>query len=188
MANVQRGRDQHARARPGRAADRAPAARARCCRTAWSSPMGVLLAVLMVLPVVMVIANSLSSQVVTRNGGRFVGLKNYIGVLTDPGFWPATLQHRGLLRRQRRGPPRHRADASPCCSTSRRWAAAATAVFRTILILPWLFTAAVIAVLWRLILAPNGVVNYLITSLGIVGGLGPVVRRPLAPRWRRSRS
>jgi len=130
-------------------------------------PMGVLLAVLMVLPVVMVVANSLFSQVVTRSGGRFVGLKNYVGVLTDPGFWPATL---------------HTAVFSGVSVVAHlvigltfamllnvpTLGATARAVFRTVLILPWLFTAAVIAVLWRLILAPNGVVNYVITTLGVV--------------------
>ena len=38
-----------------------------------------------------VIANSLFSQVVTRPGGEFTGLTNYLQVLTDPTFWPATL-------------------------------------------------------------------------------------------------
>jgi len=130
-------------------------------------PMVVLLTVLMVLPVVMVVANSLFSQVVTRPGGHFVGLANYVKVLSDPGFWPAVLHtavfsvvsvvahlvigltFAMLLNVPTLGPT-------------------ARAVFRTILILPWLFTAAVIAVLWRLILAPDGVVNYVITSLGIV--------------------
>jgi multiple sugar transport system permease protein len=41
---------------------------------------------------------------------------------------------------------------------------ASRAVFRTIYILPWLFTAAVIAVLWRMLLNPNGVVNYLLST------------------------
>jgi multiple sugar transport system permease protein len=41
---------------------------------------------------------------------------------------------------------------------------ASRAVFRVIYILPWLFTAAVIAVLWRMLLSPNGVVNYLLQS------------------------
>jgi multiple sugar transport system permease protein len=38
------------------------------------------------------------------------------------------------------------------------------AVFRALYILPWLFTAAVIAVLWRMLLAPNGVVNFLLNT------------------------
>lgn len=34
-----------------------------------------------------------------------------------------------------------------------------------IYILPWLFTVAIIAILWRMLLNPNGVLNYVITSL-----------------------
>jgi multiple sugar transport system permease protein len=43
------------------------------------------------------------------------------------------------------------------------------AVFRMIYILPWLFTVAIIAILWRLLLAPNGVVNYVLTSSHLIG-------------------
>lgn len=40
------------------------------------------------------------------------------------------------------------------------------AIFRVIYILPWVFTAAIIAVLWRLMLNPNGVINYLLITAG----------------------
>jgi multiple sugar transport system permease protein len=42
------------------------------------------------------------------------------------------------------------------------------AVFRVIYILPWLFTVAIVAVLWRLLLSPNGVLNYLLQSGGLI--------------------
>jgi multiple sugar transport system permease protein len=40
------------------------------------------------------------------------------------------------------------------------------AIFRIVYILPWLFTIAVIAVIWRLMLDPSGVVNYILTAIG----------------------
>jgi multiple sugar transport system permease protein len=43
----------------------------------------------------------------------------------------------------------------------------AKAVFRGVYILPWMFTVAVIAVLWRMLLNPNGVVNYVLIELGL---------------------
>jgi multiple sugar transport system permease protein len=43
------------------------------------------------------------------------------------------------------------------------------AIFRVVFILPWLFTIAVIAVIWRLILDPSGVVNYILTTFGQQG-------------------
>jgi len=36
-------------------------------------------------------------------------------------------------------------------------------------ILPWLFTAVIIAVIWRLLLEPNGVVNSILLQMGIIG-------------------
>jgi len=43
------------------------------------------------------------------------------------------------------------------------------ALFRVVYILPWVFTASIIAVLWRLLLNPNGVVNFLLSGIGIGG-------------------
>jgi multiple sugar transport system permease protein len=43
-------------------------------------------------------------------------------------------------------------------------------LFRGIFILPWLFTAAIVAVLWRMLLAPDGVANYLLGAVGLTGG------------------
>ena len=34
-------------------------------------------------------------------------------------------------------------------------------------ILPWLFTVAIIAILWRMLLNPNGVINYVITTINL---------------------
>ena len=41
----------------------------------------------------------------------------------------------------------------------------ALGVFRAVLILPWVFTAAVVAVNWQLLLNPLGIVNYLLKAL-----------------------
>ncbi|MEW1960259.1 sugar ABC transporter permease [Kineococcus sp. NPDC059986] len=131
------------------------------------TPTAVLLLVLMILPLVIVVANSLSSQVVTRPGGEFAGLTNFSQVLTDPTFWPATLNTVVF------------AGASVAVHlvmglcfalllNSPLIGRTTAGIFRTVLILPWLFTAAVIAVLWRLILAPTGVVNYGLESIGLI--------------------
>lgn len=42
-------------------------------------------------------------------------------------------------------------------------------VFRTLLILPWIFTATIVAVNWRLILNPLGIVNFFLRSIGVIG-------------------
>ena len=34
-------------------------------------------------------------------------------------------------------------------------------LFRVVYVMPWVFTASIIAILWRLMLSPNGVINYI---------------------------
>ena len=47
-------------------------------------------------------------------------------------------------------------------------------LFRGILILPWMFTAAVVAVNWRLILNPFGIFNALLTQFGLMSLAAPI--------------
>jgi multiple sugar transport system permease protein len=42
------------------------------------------------------------------------------------------------------------------------------AFFRVVYVLPWVFTATIIAVLWRLMLNPNGIINYVLLWSGLV--------------------
>ena len=42
-------------------------------------------------------------------------------------------------------------------------------VLRVLFILPWLFTAVIIAIIWRLLLDPNGVISSVLITLHIVG-------------------
>ena len=134
----------------------------------YLSPTMVLLLVLMVIPIVMVIGYSLMDNVVMKKNPQFAGFAHYIDILTSDTFWGAafnTLVFTGvsviahlviglvfamMLNTDLLG---HRTKA----------------VFRTIYVLPWLFTVAIIAVLWRLLLEPNGVVNYLLTASKLAG-------------------
>jgi ABC-type sugar transport systems, permease components len=40
-------------------------------------------------------------------------------------------------------------------------------ILRVFFIMPWVFTAVIIAIIWRLILDPSGVINYLLMDFGI---------------------
>ncbi|MHA7287771.1 carbohydrate ABC transporter permease [Arthrobacter sp. MDT3-44] len=127
------------------------------------APTLILLFVLMIVPIVMVIGYSFQDNVILKKSSEFTGTANYVTVLTDPAFWKATgntfffstvsvavhlvlgLTFAMLLN-------------SPLISVTSR------AVFRALYVLPWLFTAAVIAVLWRMLLSPNGIVNFLLST------------------------
>ncbi len=133
------------------------------------TPTGVLMAILMLTPIAMVIWYSLLDGVITTKTSTFVGFDNYAEVLTDPVFYTAA---RNTLVFTVSSVVAHFAIGlgfalllnSPLVSDRTK------AFFRVIYVLPWLFTVAIIAVLWRLLLNPNGVVNYLLGSIGVTGG------------------
>jgi multiple sugar transport system permease protein len=131
----------------------------------YISPTMLLIFVLMVIPIAMVVSYSFKDNVIVEQNPVFAGLANYTEVLTDPNFLVAlkntfyfitlsTVAHLVL------GLGFAMMLNTPLLSGVTK------AVFRIIYILPWLFTIAVIAVIWRLMLDPAGVVNYILTSVG----------------------
>jgi multiple sugar transport system permease protein len=133
----------------------------------YLSPTLLLLLVLMLVPIGMVIRYSLMDNVITNRHPEFTGLSNYTEVLTDSVFWVAVkntafftgvsvIAHLVLGM-----------GFALLLNTS-LLGSATKAVFRVLYILPWLFTVAIIAVLWRLLLNPNGVLNYVLQDLGLV--------------------
>lgn len=128
---------------------------------AYLSPTILLLAVLSLLPIGMVFYYSMMSNVIMEKNPLFVGLDNYGELLGDDVFREAignTLYFTGmsvvfhlllglsfaLLLNTKLLHPLTRA------------------LFRVIYVLPWVFTATIIAILWRLMLNPNGIINYLL--------------------------
>jgi len=131
----------------------------------YVGPTVILIGVLLVIPVVTVIGYSLFDNVITNPNPEFVGLAHYAALLSDTGFYTAVgntlfftivsvAAHLviGLVFALMLN--------SPLVGRT------TTAVYRTIYVLPWLFTVAIVAVLWRLLLNPNGVVNYLLSFVG----------------------
>ena len=127
------------------------------------APTAILMLVLMIVPIVLVIGYSFMDNVIMNKNPEFVGIENFVTVLTDGVFATAignTLVFTvvSVIAHLLIGLGFAMLLNSPLISNASR------AVFRVIYILPWLFTAAVIAVLWRMLLSPNGVVNYLLSS------------------------
>ncbi|WP_454858559.1 carbohydrate ABC transporter permease [Promicromonospora soli] len=152
---------------PAAATPEPPRRRRPLSRTAepygFLAPTLALMFVLMIIPVVLVVGYSFMDNVILNSTPEFVGIDNFVTVLTDSVFRTAIgntlfftvgsvaahlvigLCFAMLLN-------------SPLIGNIPR------AIFRALYILPWLFTAAVIAVLWRMLLAPNGVINYLLST------------------------
>ncbi|MBP1860443.1 multiple sugar transport system permease protein [Rhizobium herbae] len=133
----------------------------------YVAPAAVLFSLLMLFPMITVLRYSLMDGAIMKKNAVFVGLQNYVTIFSDPVFWQSVgqtlyftvmsvifhlligLAFALLLNTQRIDP------------TLR-------SILRVLFILPWLFTAVIIAIIWRLLLDPNGVVNSILIALHIV--------------------
>jgi len=124
-------------------------------------PTIILVVLLLIIPIVMVINYSLYDNVIIKRNPVFVGISNYVTVFTDSNFLMAAWNTLFFV----------------CVSVvihlilgmffamllnTSYLGKKTKAVFRVIYVLPWMFTASVIAILWKLMLNPNGIVNYLL--------------------------
>jgi multiple sugar transport system permease protein len=134
----------------------------------YVAPATALFCLLMLYPMVTVVRYSLLDGAITKKNAAFAGLKNYEAVFADPVFWESignTLYFTvmsvifhllvGL--------------AFALLLNSNRVNPVLRSVLRVLFILPWLFTAVIIAILWRLLLDPNGVINSILMTLHVVG-------------------
>ena len=133
----------------------------------YVAPATFLFCLLMLFPMITVLRYSLMDGAIMKKDAAFVGLQNYATIFGDPVFWQSVgqtlyftvmsvifhlligLAFALLLNTQRVHP-------------------VVRSVLRVLYILPWLFTAVIIAIIWRLLLDPNGVVNSILMTLHIV--------------------
>jgi multiple sugar transport system permease protein len=133
----------------------------------YVAPATMLFSVLMLFPMITVIRYSLMDRVIMNKEPAFVGLRNYATIFSDPIFWQS-VQHTlyftvmsvvfhlliGLGFALMLNSPR----VNPVLRS----------ILRVLFILPWLFTAVIIAIIWRMLLDPNGVINSILMTLHIV--------------------
>lgn len=141
------------------------------------SPTVILVVGLMVIPIGIVVGYSLFDNVITDQSPRFVGIANYITILSEPTFWNAVVNTliftiASVIAHMVIG------MLFALMLNTKTIARLPRAIFRAIYVLPWIFTASVVAVLWRLLLDPSGVINYLLTSLGILHQAVPWLATP----------
>ena len=133
---------------------------------AFLSPTIILLVILMLIPIVMVIGYSLMDNVIMKTNPVFAGFNNYVEVLGSEIFRTAVL-NTTFFTTVSVGAHLVLGLVFSTLLNSRLLNGATKALFRVIYVLPWLFTVAIIAILWRLLLNPNGVINYVLVTLGI---------------------
>lgn len=125
-------------------------------------PTLLLMIVFMVVPICMVIGYSFVDKAVVSKHPVFVGLENYKKLFSDSGYWGSVsntlifvvvsvVAHLvlGML--------------FAMLLNSKYFSTRTKTIARVIYILPWVFTASVVAILWKLMLQPSGIVNYILS-------------------------
>ncbi|MCD8364379.1 MAG: sugar ABC transporter permease [Clostridiales bacterium] len=126
----------------------------------YLAPTLVLLIVFLVVPICMVVSYSFYDNAVVVKENTFVGLANYVEIFKDSEFWGA-VKHTIIFVLVS-------VVAHICLGmgfalmlNSSYFKTRTKTIFRVIYILPWIFTASVIALLWRLILQPGGIADFI---------------------------
>ena len=128
----------------------------------YLAPTILLMIVFMVIPICMVIGYSFVDKAVVSQNPQFIGLENYKTIFADNEYIGAisntiifvvvsVVAHLilGML--------------FAMLLNSKYFKSRTKTIARVIYILPWVFTASVVAILWKLMLQPSGIVNYLLS-------------------------
>lgn len=124
-------------------------------------PTIAIMLVLLVIPIGMVIKYSFFDNVIVNKNPIFVGLANYGKVLTNKTFLDATgntllFVGGSIVAHMILG------MMFALLLNIKFLDTVTKSILRVIYVLPWMFTASIIAILWKLMLNPNGVINYLL--------------------------
>lgn len=133
----------------------------------YVAPATFLFCLLMLFPMLTVLRYSLMDGAITKKDASFIGLQNYVTIFNDPVFWQSVGQTlyftvMSVIFHLLIG------LAFALLLNSQRVDPLIRSILRVLYILPWLFTAVIIAIIWRLLLDPNGVVNSILMSLHII--------------------
>ena len=132
----------------------------------YMAPTIVLLASLMLLPMIVVFRYSLFDNVIMNKNPTFVGLQNYEKLFSNSTFWISLentlyFTFMSVIFHLLIG------MAFALMLNSKAINSTIKTILRVFFIMPWVFTAVIIAIIWRLLLDPSGVINYLLMDFGI---------------------
>ncbi|MBW1637554.1 sugar ABC transporter permease [Microbacterium resistens] len=133
----------------------------------YMSPTLLVMLVMMAVPVAMVFTYSTLSNVIMERDPEFVGVRNYLTLLSDPIFQRAmgqtliftftSVAFHLLL-----------GLAFALMLNSALLPRVVSSLLRVVYILPWVFTASIVVILWQLLLNPNGVVNFVLETMNLI--------------------
>lgn len=131
----------------------------------YVAPLMLWLAFTILYPLISAVFLSVQDIKIIGTPGKFVGLANYTRLLSNDAFWESLLRSAGWV------------VGNAAVQTFAAFAAAlilnqrfrGRGAARIWIILSWIVPAVVVVIIWRWLLSSSGVVNYLLTTLGIVG-------------------
>ena len=130
------------------------------------TPTVVLMLLLLVLPIILVIYYSFLNNAIVVKNPVFVGLRNYREMFADDEFWGAVKNTAFFVGVSVIGHMIIGMGFALLLNSDYIKSVPKT-VARVIYILPWVFTASVIAILWKLMLQPSGIINFLLSHVGM---------------------
>ena len=134
------------------------------------SPALILMIGLMFIPIGTVLYYSVINYAIVNRPGRaqhLVGLANYTQVFSDPNF-VASIWHTLLFSAVSVALHLFLGLGFALLLNSDAVGRVTKGVFRTLIILPWLFTITIVVALWRyLLFDPRGVVNFVLHTFGL---------------------
>ena len=130
----------------------------------YLAPTLILMIVFLVIPIGMVVSYSFVDRAVVSKNPAFVGLANYKELFANSQFWNAVsntiifvvvsvVAHLVIVM------------IFAMLLNSKYFKTRTKTIARVFYILPWVFTASVVAILWKLMLQPSGIVDYLLSFL-----------------------
>lgn len=125
-------------------------------------PALLVMAAVIAFPIFKVIQYSFIDNIFLAEDMRFVGLSNYVKVLRDSRtgkmlLFTVVFTLGSVVLHSALG-------VLFAVLLNGRISSRALAFFRVLYVLPWIFTAAVVAITWQLILNPQGVANVLLSA------------------------
>ena len=132
----------------------------------YMAPTITLLGLLMLFPMIVVFRYSLFDNVIMNKYSTFVGLQNYEILFSNSTFW-VSVENTLYLKFMSVIFHLLIEMTFTLLLNSKVVNSTIKLILRVFYIMPWVYTAVIIAIIWRLLLDPSGVTNYLLMDFGI---------------------
>jgi len=132
----------------------------------YLSPTIILMLVLMVVPIYLIIKYSFQNNAIVVADPEFVWLDNYKKILSDSEFWGAVKTTFVFVTVSVAA----HIILGMCFAlllNTKYFKTRTKTIARVIYVLPWVFTASVIAILWKMMLQPAGIVDYILSIFNL---------------------